>query len=245
MNFQTMQPGTLQLAGVTISIRRQPKALIEGLSLAVAPGHIATIMGPSGVGKSTLLAYVGGFMDRAAFDGRGQIAIGAEVIDHKPAEERRLGVLFQDAILFPHLSVGGNLMFGLPRTRLKSRRERRAAAADVLASAGLADFMDRDPATLSGGQKARVALLRTLLSEPRALLLDEPFSKLDADLREEFRTFVFAHVIERRLPTLLVTHDPADADAAGGPLIRLDMIKEHKAASRPRTHRYLAGAPTG
>ena len=81
--------------------------------------------------------------------------------------------------------------------------------------------MDRDPATLSGGQKARVALLRTLLSEPRALLLDEPFGKLDADLRQEFRAFVFAHAIERKLPTLLVTHDLADAEAAGGALLQL------------------------
>lgn len=227
MNFQPIQPGALQLAGVTISISGQLGVLVQDLCLAIAPGDIATIMGPSGAGKSTLLAYVGGFMDRAAFDGSGRVAIGAEVIDHKPAEERRLGVLFQDAILFPHLSVGGNLLFGLPRTRLKSRRERRAAAADALASAGLADFIDRDPATLSGGQKARVALLRTLLSEPRALLLDEPFGKLDVDLRGEFRAFVFAHVVERRLPTLLVTHDPADATDAGGPLIRLDAVKEH------------------
>lgn len=165
-------------------------------------------------------------MDRAAFDGKGGVTIGTEVVDHKPAEERRLGVLFQDAILFPHLSVGGNLMFGLPRTRLKTRNDRRAAVADALATAGLAGFEDRDPATLSGGQKARVALLRTLLSEPRALLLDEPFGKLDANLREEFRAFVFAHATERQLPTLLVTHDPADAAAAGGSLIRLDSPKE-------------------
>ena len=226
MNFQSVNLGALQLAGVTISIRGRPSVLVQDVSLTIGPGEIATIMGPSGVGKSTLPAYVGGFMDRAAFNSMGSVRIGAEHLDHKPAEERRLGVLFQDAILFPYLSVGGNLMFGLPRTRLKSRNDRRSAVSDALAAAGLAGYEDRDPATLSGGQKARVALLRTLLSGPRALLLDEPFGKLDANLREEFRAFVFAHAIERQLPTLLVTHDAAEAAAAGGSLIRLGSPKE-------------------
>lgn len=219
-----IEPDALRLKGVTISLRGRSEPLISDLSLSVAPGRVATIMGPSGSGKSTLLAYVGGFVDRAAFESRGRVAIGAEVIDHKPAEQRRLGVLFQDAVLFPHLSVGGNLMFALPRATQKCRAARRAAVADALASAGLAGFADRDPATLSGGQKARVALLRTLMAEPRALLLDEPFGKLDAELRAEFRGFVLAHAAERRLPTLLVTHDPADA--AGGGIIRLDAGKE-------------------
>ncbi|MFG1313147.1 ATP-binding cassette domain-containing protein [Xanthobacter autotrophicus] len=219
-----IEPDALCLSGVTISLRGQSEPLIRDLSLSVAPGRVATIMGPSGSGKSTLLAYVGGFMDRAAFEGQGRVTIGTEVINQKPAEQRRLGVLFQDAVLFPHLSVGGNLMFALPRVALKCRAARRAAVDDALASAGLAGFADRDPATLSGGQKARVALLRTLMAGPRALLLDEPFGKLDAGLRAEFRGFVFAHAVERRLPTLLVTHDPADA--VGGVLIRLDAGKE-------------------
>ncbi|HZA91057.1 MAG TPA: ATP-binding cassette domain-containing protein, partial [Gemmatimonadales bacterium] len=190
----------------------------------VASGDVVTIMGPSGSGKSTLLSYIAGFLDRRAFAAKGRIMVGDERIDDRPAEDRHVGILFQDPVLFPHLTVAGNLLFGLPRGRWRDRRKRRAMASDALASAGLAGFEHRDPSTLSGGQKARVTLLRTLLSQPRALLLDEPFGKLDVALREEFRSFVFAHVRERGLPTLLVTHDPADAEAAAGVVIQLDDV---------------------
>ena len=100
--------------------------------------------------------------------------------------------------------------------------QRKALAIDALAQAGLDDFFDRDPATLSGGQKARVALMRVLVSQPRALLLDEPFSKLDAGRRDQIRQFVFDEAKRQNLPTLLVTHDEADALAAGGKIIDLD-----------------------
>jgi putative thiamine transport system ATP-binding protein len=102
-----------------------------------------------------------------------------------------------------------------------TRRQRRARIHDALSSVGLEAFAGRDPATLSGGQKARVALLRVLLSQPRAILLDEPFSKLDAARRDEIRHWVFARVRDHRLPTLMVTHDEADARAAGGRILRL------------------------
>jgi putative thiamine transport system ATP-binding protein len=137
-----------------------------------------------------------------------------------PPEARGIGVLFQEALLFPHLSVGDNLAFGLAR-HVRGRAARRAAVEAALAQAGLAGFHDRDPATLSGGQKARAALFRTLLAEPRALLLDEPFSRLDAGLRDEIRRLVFVRVAERGIPALLVTHDATDAEAAGGPVIAL------------------------
>jgi putative thiamine transport system ATP-binding protein len=129
-----------------------------------------------------------------------------------PPERRRIGILFQDDLLFPHLSVGANLGFGL-RADVKDRRAR---IEEALAAAGLAGFAARDPATLSGGQRQRVALMRALLAEPAAILLDEPFGKLDADLRAQMREFVFAHVRDRKLPCLMVTHDSQDADAAGG-----------------------------
>ncbi len=145
--------------------------------------------------------------------------MGSEDITGWPPESRRIGILFQDDLLFPHLSVGENLAFGIPRS--VDRRARRARIAAALAEAEMPSFESRDPATLSGGQRARVALMRTLLSEPRALLLDEPFSKLDAALRGRIRRFVFDHAIERGLPTLLVTHDPDDAAAAGGPLLEI------------------------
>lgn len=203
----------LRLDRVLIALDGVP--LVE-VDAAVGPGEVLTVMGPSGSGKSTLLAYVAGFLD-PAFRASGRISLGGEELTGRPAERRRIGLLFQDAMLFPHLSVAGNLAFGMPRS-LDHRLERaRAALSDV----GLGGYEDRDPATLSGGQKARVALLRLLLSEPRAVLLDEPFSKLDAALRAEVRELVFGRLREAGLPTLLVTHDEADVPAAHATILHL------------------------
>ncbi len=208
--------GALELRGVSIALKGE--TLVGPLTSTVAPGEILTVMGPSGSGKSTLLAFIGGFLD-PAFHASGSVLVGSQNIGNLPPERRRMGILFQDALLFPHLSVGENLAFGLPRGG--SRHERRHRIEAALEEAGLAGFADRDPATLSGGQRARVALLCTLLAEPRALLLDEPFSKLDRTLRGEIRDFVFSHARERTLPILLVTHDEEDATAAGGAVIGL------------------------
>jgi putative thiamine transport system ATP-binding protein len=195
------------------------RVLIDDLSLAAAARSVTTVMGPSGSGKSSLLAYVGGWLD-PAFAASGEVRLDGERLDGLPLERRRIGVLFQDPLLFPHLSVGENLAFALPAA-VRDRGERRRRVEATLAAAELPGFADRDPATLSGGQKARVALFRTLLSEPRALLLDEPFSGLDAELRGRMRDFVFGHIRETGLPTLLVTHDEEDQAAAGGPVVRL------------------------
>jgi len=130
-----------------------------------------------------------------------------------------VGILFQDDLLFPHLSVGANLAFGLRVGGTKFERQQKIAKA--LDEVGLSGFADRDPATLSGGQKARVALMRMLLSEPCALLLDEPFSRLDAALRVQVRELVFARAKARALPVILVTHDAEDAAAAGGEIVTL------------------------
>jgi putative thiamine transport system ATP-binding protein len=207
----------LALIGVSISLGG--RVLVPPLDLAIEPGLVATVMGPSGAGKSTLLAFIAGFLDRA-FAAAGRVLVDGKDVTSLPAERRRLGLLFQDDLLFPHLSVGGNLGFGLT-ANVHGRAKRQARIDEALAQAGLAGFAARDPATLSGGQRARVALMRTLLAEPRALLLDEPFAKLDAALRQEFRSFVFAHARARKLPTLLVTHDPADAAASGGAVVTL------------------------
>lgn len=194
--------------------------LIERLDLAIAPGGVATVMGPSGSGKSSLLAYVAGFLDTRLFDAGGAVRLdGLDVTRLRP-EQRRIGLLFQDDLLFPHLSVAGNLMFGVPAA-ISARTERLRLVEAALADADLAGFGPRDPATLSGGQRARVALMRVLLSQPKALLLDEPFSRLDAALRGAFRQMVFEQARRRGLPVLMVTHDRQDADAAGGDLVEL------------------------
>jgi putative thiamine transport system ATP-binding protein len=211
------RPCELRLEGVTLRLGGRP--LIGPLELTVPPGTIATLIGESGVGKSSLLAYLCGTLP-TAFDGAGGVWVGGADVSSKPAHLRRMGILFQDDLLFPHLSVGQNLAFALPAgLRPKAERERRVAQA--LREAGLEGFAPRDPATLSGGQRARAALLRVLLSEPGALLLDEPFSRLDAVTRRRFREFVFTRVREAGLPALMVTHDSEDAAAAGGPVIPL------------------------
>ena len=207
----------LRLEALDLSIGE--RVLFGGFSLQVEHGEAATVMGPSGCGKSSLLNYLCGTLE-PGFRAAGRIWLDGVAIDDLPPERRRLGILFQDDMLFPHLSVSENLAFALP-ANVGERRERRARVAAALREADLEGFGERDPATLSGGQRARVALMRTLLAEPRALLLDEPFNKLDRDLRQRVRRFVFDHARRSALPTLLVTHDPADAEAAGGPVISL------------------------
>ncbi|WP_186415142.1 ATP-binding cassette domain-containing protein [Pannonibacter sp. P2PFMT1] len=201
-----------------VSIRHENRVLID-LSAHVAPGHVLTIMGPSGSGKSTLLAYIGGFLD-PVFRGSGDILADGISLSGLMPEQRRAGILFQDPLLFPHMSVGANVAFAIP-AQVRGRAERQTIAVRMLAEMELGGFAGRDPATLSGGQKARVALARVLVSQPRLLLLDEPFSKLDADLRAQMRSLVFERARSAGLPVLLVTHDEADAEAAGGAVHRL------------------------
>ena len=208
-----MTPG-LSLQGVQIGHAGTPLVRID---THVAPGEVLTIMGPSGSGKSTLLAALIGTLD-PAFTLRGRILLDGRDVTALPTRDRRIGILFQDTLLFPHLSVAGNLAFALPRG-LPDRAARIEAA---LAEAGLAGFGRRDPETLSGGERARVALLRTLLAEPKAILLDEPFSRLDADRRAQIRSFVFQTIRARGLPAVLVTHDTEDAAAAAGNVIAPD-----------------------
>ena len=210
---------TLEIKDLSVRFRDQPP-LFPALSLTIAPGQVGTVMGPSGVGKSTLLDAVGGHLAHG-FDVSGEVWLNDRSVLSQPAEDRRIGLLFQDPALFPHLSVGDNLAFGLG-AHVRGRAARNDAVAQALEAAGLAGTERRDPATLSGGQRARIALMRTLMAEPLALLLDEPFSKLDASLRAEMRAFTFAHIRDRAIPALMVTHDPQDAEAAAGPVVQLE-----------------------
>lgn len=209
---------TLEITALAVRLGDKPP-LFPPLSLTIAGGEVSTVMGPSGVGKSTLLDAIGGHL-APGFAVSGEVKLGGRPLNGLPPEARRIGLMFQDAVLFPHLSVGENLAFGLGR-HVRGHAARAAAVEQALHKAGLSTMEGRDPATLSGGQRARVALMRTLLAEPLALLLDEPFSKLDATLRDEVRAFTLGHIRERGIPAVLVTHDPRDAVAAAGPVIKL------------------------
>jgi len=196
-----------------LTLTRGATTLFANFNLSVDRGEIVTVAGASGSGKSTLLNWMIGDLD-PAFSASGELWLGERRLDPSPIEQRHIGLLFQDDLLFGHLSVGHNLAFALP-ARIAGSQARQQRVAQTLTDMGLAGFHDRDPATLSGGQRARVSLMRALLAEPKALLLDEPFSKLDAALRSQFRTYVFGQITRQRIPTLLVTHDAADVPPGG------------------------------
>ena len=186
--------------------------LFRKVNFCVPRGEIVTLMGPSGSGKSTLFAWMVGALSED-FQARGELWIGERRCDVLPVESRGLGILFQDALLFDPFSVGQNLLLALPE-RIAGRA-RREVVEQALDSAGLGGHYASDPATLSGGERARVSLLRALLAEPQALLLDEPFSRLDKALRTTFRAWVFDAVRARNIPVVLVTHDEDDIPPGG------------------------------
>ncbi|EPC4330530.1 ATP-binding cassette domain-containing protein [Enterobacter asburiae] len=191
--------------------------LFREVNFFVPRGEIVTLMGPSGSGKSTLFAWMVGALSDD-FQAQGELWLDARRCDGLPVESRGLGILFQDALLFEPFSVGQNLLLALPERIVG--RARREAVEQALDSAGLSGHYASDPATLSGGERARVSLLRALLAEPQALLLDEPFSRLDKTLRRTFRTWVFDAVRARNIPVVLVTHDEDDIPP-GGKLIEI------------------------
>jgi iron(III) transport system ATP-binding protein len=181
---------------------------LDDISLTAPEAQVLAMLGPSGSGKSTIMRLIAGL---EPLDG-GEIRIGEEVVSSAaimaPTEARRIGMVFQDYALFPHLSVGANVAFGLDKM---SRAEREATALRWLDRVGLKHRAHSYPHELSGGEQQRVALARALAPRPRAVLLDEPFSGLDAVLRAELRDATLATLAEARTTTLFVTHDAEDA----------------------------------
>lgn len=178
--------------------------------LTIDRGEVVTLMGASGVGKSTLLRWVLG-EPLPHFSIQGELRLNGIVIGGRTIAERQLGMLFQKGGLFPHLTVGENCLFAQKARSTLPVRQQNEKALSMLSKLGLAEKWTAYPDSLSGGQYARIALICALLAEPQAMLLDEPFSALDANLREEVRQWTFTQLQEREIPTLLVTHDRADA----------------------------------
>lgn len=217
--------------------------LVQLEQLQVEPGQVATIMGPSGSGKSTLLRWVLG-EPLPAFECRGELWFSgaaaateptttpraAQALHKLPIHQRQIGLMYQQGELFPHLTVLENLCFALPRKGVwfASKPDPSEAFA-ALEQLGLAAKAHAVPQSLSGGERSRVALIRSLLARPRALLLDEPFSALDTELREQIRAWTFAQIAERQIPAILVTHDPADQ--GNGALVQLAKAQLAKAQS--------------
>jgi iron(III) transport system ATP-binding protein len=205
---------SLESVGVRYAGSRAEHAAVEGVTLGLTAGQIGVLIGPSGCGKTTLLRAVAGLEPLAAgrirMDGQvlGDAAGGVQLLP----ELRRIGMVFQDYALFPHLSVETNVAFGvqdLPRT------ERNARVQQMLDLVGLAHAAKRAPHQLSGGQQQRIALARALAPAPRLLLLDEPFSNLDVDLRERLAHEVRAILKDTGTTALFVTHDQLEAFALG------------------------------
>ncbi|HAU4899262.1 ATP-binding cassette domain-containing protein [Aeromonas hydrophila] len=199
------------LSTTPLRLYLEENQLLSLPALQVAPGEVLTLMGPSGCGKSSLLAALAGVLPASGpLRLEGDVILDARRLTQLPPQARRIGMLFQDDLLFDHLTVAENLMFGMPAS-VKGHRARREKAVATLAQVDLTNQADKLPGALSGGQKARVSLLRALLAEPEALLLDEPFSRLDKPLRAAFRELVFAQIKALAIPAILVTHDEDDA----------------------------------
>ncbi len=191
-----------------ISKRYGSRTVINSISLDLRPGEITALVGPSGAGKTTLMRLIAG-MEKLD---RGVIRAGATILSndttHQPIEQRNIGLVFQDFALFPHLSVAGNIMFGL---HAKSRAEQQSITQSWIERMRLEDRRDALPHQLSGGEQQRVAIARAMAPEPHALLMDEPFSGLDPELRHSTRQTALSVIREAGIPALFVTHDHTEA----------------------------------
>ena len=196
-----------------VCIQRNDTTIVS-INETVAAGDVLTIMGASGSGKSSLLNWIVGQLPEQ-LSATGSLLLNGKVLDKINTEQRNIGLMFQQPLLFPHMTVAENVLFGMKKQRKRSEVSR------LLDSLGLQGFEQRQPDTLSGGQQSRVALVRLLASEPKAVLLDEPFSNLDSETRVKTREFVLSTLHEANIPVILVTHDQQEADAVSGKTVRL------------------------
>jgi molybdate transport system ATP-binding protein len=212
-------------AVLTVRVEIAPKGDPKGLHLDVAfevPPGVTVLFGPSGAGKSRTLGCIAGIVH----PGKGRIALGddvwfdAELRRELAIHERRVAYVFQSLALFPHLSALENVVYGLPRQVPKE--ERRARALEMLAKMHVPKLADRMPRTFSGGEAQRVALARAFAMRPRAVLLDEPFSALDAAVKTELLREVGEQLARERVPTILVTHQSEDAEILGDRVVFLE-----------------------
>jgi len=208
--FDEVLPGQALLHIKEFCLWCGKKKLLDGIDMQVRSGEIMAILGVSGVGKSSFLHWVLG-VTAPPLRATGHLILAGQDITDMPAYQRRIAILLQDDMLFPHLSVEGNLSIALPRHYKGKARQTRIQ--DALAAVEMQDFGKRDPAGLSGGERARIALMRALLSEPLVLLLDEPFAKMDVVLRQTLYDYTRHYVDRQRLATLLVTHDSKEVEA--------------------------------
>ena len=198
----------LELRNISLKwFSSKEKPFIKDLNIKVNNGKILTIFGSSGIGKSSLINVVAGVYESNLLF-TGDIILNNKKITNTLPEKRKIGLLLQDGVLFPHLSVEQNLIFGIKKSL--TNKEKYLLINEHLIKANMEGFENRYPNTLSGGQKSRVACLRAILSEPDALLLDEPFSSIDPEQRNSFRLFVANQVREKKIPCILVTHDESD-----------------------------------
>lgn len=179
---------------------------LKGINLSIAEGEFFSLLGPSGCGKTTLLRIIAGLESAS----QGQILLDGHRVEHLSAQKRPFNMVFQRYALFPHLTVGENIAYGL-RLKSLSKDQIEAKVAEVLALVDMAEFRDRKPETLSGGQSQRVAVARALVNEPRILLLDEPLSALDQKMREHMQKELRALQKKLGLTFICVTHDQEEA----------------------------------
>ena len=192
----------LEVKDITFSFdKKEKKPLIKNLSFKVKKGEILFISGKSGLGKSTLLDLISGFHDNNLI-WTGKIYLNKLDITNTSIQNKRIGYMLQDYFLFPHFNVKNNLIFSLSK-QTKNKKEQ---VMNYLEQINMVEFSDHYPSELSGGQKARIACLRAIISNPNALLLDEPFSSLDKKTMKSFQKFLFDYVKELNIPCIIVSH---------------------------------------